>query len=87
MSLREGSNREIRRVMDALLLPVTRLIRVAYGPFQLGNLPRGEAEEVNGKILREQVPGLGSKCRGRCPRTPAKGRALRSAVLNHEPGS
>jgi 23S rRNA pseudouridine2605 synthase len=44
--------------MDALLLPVTRLIRVAYGPFQLGNLERGEVEEVNGKILREQIPGL-----------------------------
>jgi 23S rRNA pseudouridine2605 synthase len=44
--------------MDALLLPVTRLIRVAYGPFQLGLLPRGAVEEVNGKILREQVPGL-----------------------------
>ncbi len=59
VSLREGKNREIRRVMDALLLPVTRLIRIAYGPFQLGNLTRGEAEEVNGKILREQIPGLG----------------------------
>jgi 23S rRNA pseudouridine2605 synthase len=59
MSLREGKNREIRRVMEALALPVTRLIRVAYGPFQLGTLPRGCAEEVNGKILREQVPGLG----------------------------
>ena len=59
VSLKEGKNREIRRVMDALLLPVTRLIRVAYGPFQLGNLERGEVEEVNGKILREQIPGLG----------------------------
>ena len=58
VSLREGKNREIRRVMDALLLPVTRLIRVAYGPFQLGLLAKGEVEEVNGKILREQVPGL-----------------------------
>jgi 23S rRNA pseudouridine2605 synthase len=56
VSLREGKNREIRRVMDALLLPVTRLIRVAYGPFQLGNLARGAAEEVNGKILRDQLP-------------------------------
>jgi 23S rRNA pseudouridine2605 synthase len=59
MSLREGKNREIRRVMEALALPVTRLIRVAYGPFQLGTLPRGAVEEVNGKVLREQVPGLG----------------------------
>lgn len=58
MSLREGKNREIRRVMQALELPVTRLIRVAYGPFQLGNLPRAGIEEVPGKILREQVPGL-----------------------------
>ena len=58
MSLREGKNREIRRVMQALELPVTRLIRVAYGPFQLGTLPRGAVEEVNGKVLREQVPGL-----------------------------
>lgn len=58
VSLKEGKNREIRRVMDALLLPVTRLIRVAYGPFQLGNLDRGAAEEVNGKILREQIPSL-----------------------------
>ncbi len=61
MSLREGRNREIRRVMDHLLLPVTRLIRVAYGPFQLGNLARGAVEEVNGKILREQIPFLGKK--------------------------
>lgn len=59
ISLREGKNREIRRVMEVLGLPVTRLIRVAYGPFQLGNLARGTVEEVNGKILREQVPGLG----------------------------
>ncbi len=58
VSLREGKNREIRRVMDALLLPVTRLIRIAYGPFQLGNLERGAVEEVNGKVLREQVPNL-----------------------------
>jgi 23S rRNA pseudouridine2605 synthase len=58
VSLREGKNREIRRVMDALLLPVTRLIRVAYGPFQLGNLPRGAAEEITGKVLRDQLPDL-----------------------------
>jgi len=44
--------------MDALLLPVTRLIRVAYGPFQLGNLARGAVEEITGKVLRDQLPQL-----------------------------
>jgi len=54
-SLREGKNREVRRVMAHLGLAVTRLIRVAYGPFQLGQLPRGAVEEVPAKVLREQL--------------------------------
>lgn len=55
VSLREGKNREIRRVMEHLGLQVTRLIRVAYGPFQLGALPRGAVEEVSPKVMREQL--------------------------------
>jgi 23S rRNA pseudouridine2605 synthase len=55
ISLREGRNREVRRVMAALALPVARLIRVAYGPFQLGNLPRGAVEEVPQRVLRDQL--------------------------------
>ena len=58
VSLKEGRNREVRKVMAHLGLQVTRLIRVAYGPFQLGNLDRGAVDEVNGKVLREQVPDL-----------------------------
>jgi 23S rRNA pseudouridine2605 synthase len=54
VSLREGRNREIRKVMTHLGLAVTRLIRLAYGPFQLGNLARGALEEVPPKALREQ---------------------------------
>ena len=55
ISLHEGENREIRRVMEHLGLSVSRLIRIAYGPFQLGDLPRGAIEEVPRKVLREQL--------------------------------
>jgi len=53
--LREGKNREVRRVMTHLGLTVNRLIRTAYGPFQLGALGRGETDEITGKVLREQI--------------------------------
>ncbi len=55
VSLREGRYREVRRVMASLELTVTRLIRVAYGPFQLGQLRPGEIDEIPGKVIREQL--------------------------------
>jgi 23S rRNA pseudouridine2605 synthase len=55
MALQEGKNREVRKVLEALGLRVNRLIRIAYGPFQLGNLGRGEVAEVSPKVLREQL--------------------------------
>ncbi len=55
LSLTEGKNREVRKVMEHLGLKVNRLIRLAYGPFQLGRLPRGQVTEVPPKALREQL--------------------------------
>lgn len=55
VSLAEGRNREVRRVLEYLGHPVNRLIRIAYGPFQLGNLPRGAVAEIRRKTLREQL--------------------------------
>lgn len=57
VSLKEGRNREIRRVMAQLGLTVNRLIRTAYGPFQLGNLDAAAVAEVPAKTLREQLGG------------------------------
>lgn len=55
LGLREGKNREVRNVLRALDLYVNRLIRVSYGPFQLGELPPGAVEEVNTRALRDQL--------------------------------
>lgn len=55
ISLKEGKNREIRRVLQDLGLQVSRLIRIGYGPFQLGNLERGEIDEVPRRVLRDQL--------------------------------
>ena len=55
MAIREGKNREIRRIMEYLGHRVSRLIRVSYGPFQLGSLGDGEAEEIRPRIVADQL--------------------------------
>jgi 23S rRNA pseudouridine2605 synthase len=54
-AIREGKNREVRNVMAHLGLEVNRLIRVSYGPFQLGELAEGQVEEVKTRVLRDQL--------------------------------
>jgi len=55
VTLSEGKNREVRKVLDSIGLQVNRLIRLAYGPFQLGTLPVGAAEEIGPRVIREQL--------------------------------
>ncbi len=62
VSLKEGKNREIKRVMERLGLKVSRLIRTAYGPFALGQLAEGQVEEIPARLWREKL-GIGRKKR------------------------
>ena len=55
IAIREGKNREVRNILGHLGLEVNRLIRVSYGPFQLGEIAEGEVDEVKTRVLREQL--------------------------------
>jgi 23S rRNA pseudouridine2605 synthase len=57
IAIREGKNREVRRVCEHIGLKVARLIRVSFGPFHLGDLARGAVEEVPAKVLAERLGG------------------------------
>lgn len=55
LGLREGKNREVKNLLLALGLEVNRLIRISYGPFQMGDLAPGAVKEVKPKILKDQL--------------------------------
>ncbi|MDA0305097.1 MAG: pseudouridine synthase [Proteobacteria bacterium] len=81
VSLTEGRNREIRKVMEHLGLTVSRLIRTAYGPFQLGKLTRGQTAEITGKVLREQL-GIKQEARTGAARTGKNKQEARTGKPN-----
>lgn len=58
ITLTEGKNREVRNVMEAVGLKVNRLIRVSYGPFHLGNLPKKSILEVKTHMMKDQLKGF-----------------------------
>lgn len=58
VSLAEGKNREVRNVMEAIGLQVNRLIRLSYGPFELGTLTPGSVQEIPEKKLHKKIPGF-----------------------------
>ena len=64
MALREGKNREIKRVLEHIGLQVNRLIRLSFGPFQLGELAEGAVEEVRTRVLRDQLGPALAKAAG-----------------------
>ncbi|MDA7420755.1 pseudouridine synthase [Tritonibacter multivorans] len=55
IGLREGKNREIRRAMEDIGFQVNRLLRISYGPFQLGDLKEGQVEELRSRVVRDQL--------------------------------
>jgi 23S rRNA pseudouridine2605 synthase len=58
MTLSEGKNREIKRLLEQIGLRVSRLIRISYGPFELGNLEPNGIDEVPIHLLHKLIPGF-----------------------------
>jgi 23S rRNA pseudouridine2605 synthase len=72
VGLREGKNREVKRVLAHLGLDTNRLIRISYGPFQLGDLKDGEVREIRGRVLRDQLGEKLAKASGVDFETPVR---------------
>lgn len=70
VAIKEGKNREIRHIMEYLGYPVSRLIRLSYGPFSLGNLEDGDVREVKTNVLIEQLGLARTRSKSRRPQKP-----------------
>lgn len=75
VGLREGKNREVKRIAAHLGLDVNRLIRISFGPFSLGDLKTGMVEDIKPGVLAEQLGAkiadeLGLKAPGKTPAKP-----------------
>lgn len=79
IGLREGKNREIRRAIEDIGFTVNRLLRVSYGPFQLGNLKPGEVEEIRRRVLRDQL-GLEPETQPAAAKRPSRPQRSRRPV-------
>ncbi len=80
IGLREGKNREIRRAVEDIGFVVNRLLRVSYGPFQLGNLKPGEVEEIRRKVLRDQLGLDRNTDPQNKPKRPARSQRKRTQI-------
>ncbi len=84
-AIREGRNREVRRAMEAVGLTVNRLIRVSYGPFQLGQLAPGAVEEIRPRVLRDQL-GMEAPDEEEAPKPKPRPRRKAPSSLAGKPG-
>jgi len=87
VGLREGKNREIRRVMEAQGVTVNRLIRISYGPFQLGQLKQGDVEEVKQRIVKDQMGLRETPKPQRLRKAPPKGSKGKRGPAPHTRGN
>jgi len=87
IALREGKNREVRKIMETLGLTVNRLIRVSFGPFMLGDLETGAVEEVKKRVLIEQLGGNTAQALGLSKDKPQAGGAASAKSTRPKPGA